>query len=75
MDNALRGAQDHTAAYINDLVIYHNNWKEDLQYLSDIFRHIQWAGLVINARKYQLVKSEVGYLGYVIEGGTQPITD
>lgn len=69
IDTVQRGAEDYSAVYKDDVVIYSSTWEEHLQHLSDVFYHIQLAGLVINAKKCQLVKSEVLYLGYVIGGG------
>lgn len=68
-DTVQRGAEDYLAVYKDEVVIYSSTWEEHLQRLSDVFYHIQQAGLVINAKKCQLVKSEVLYLGYVIGGG------
>lgn len=69
IDTVQRGAEDYSAVYKDDVVIYSSTWEEHLQHLSDVFYHIQLAGLVINAKKCQLVKSEVVYLGYVIGRG------
>jgi len=70
MDEVLRGAEDHAAAYIDDVIIYSSSWEEHLQHLSDVFRRIRQAGLVVNASKCQLARSEVCYLGYVLGCGT-----
>ncbi|KAK7934058.1 hypothetical protein WMY93_004954 [Mugilogobius chulae] len=68
-----RGAEDYAAAYIDDIVIYSQSWDEHLQHLSDVFRRIQEAGLVINGKKCHIAKPEVQYLGYVIgAGGIHP---
>ena len=63
MDQVLRGAEDYAAAYIDDVVIYSSSWAEHLRHLKDIFQRISDAGLVVNARKCQLVRPEVCYLG------------
>lgn len=70
MDEVLRGAEEYAAAYIDDVVIHSASWTEHLQHLSDIFKRIRQAGLVVNASKCQLAKSEVCYLGYVLGSGT-----
>lgn len=69
VDEVLRGAEDYAAAYIDDIVIYSKTWEEHVQHLTDVFQRIQTAGLVINAKKCHIAKSEVQYLGYVIGGG------
>ncbi|KAI9999614.1 hypothetical protein NQD34_018344 [Periophthalmus magnuspinnatus] len=73
VDEVLRGAEDYAAAYIDDIVIFSQSWEEHLRHLSDVFRRIQEAGLVINAQKCHIAKPEVQYLGYVIgAGGIHP---
>lgn len=73
VDEVLRGAEDYAATYIDDIVIFSRSWEEHLQHLSDIFRRIQEAGLVINVKKCHIAKPEVQYLGYVIgAGGIHP---
>ena len=70
MDEVLRGAEDYAAAYIDDVIIHSLSWDEHLRHLSDVFQRIRQAGLVVNASKCQLARSEVSYLGYVLGGGT-----
>lgn len=70
MDQVLRGAESYAAAYIDDVVIFSTSWADHLKHLADVFRRIQEAGLVVNASKCQLARSEVCYLGYVLGGGT-----
>lgn len=69
VDEVLRGAEDYAAAYIDDIVIFSRTWEEHLQHLANVFQRIQGAGLVINAKKCHIAKTEVQYLGYVIGGG------
>lgn len=70
MDEVLSGAEEYAAAYIDDVVIHSSTWEAHLQHLGDVFRRIHRAGLVVNAKKCQLARSEVCYLGYVLGGGT-----
>lgn len=69
MDQVLSGTEDFAAAYIDDVVIYSASWKEHLHHLAEVFRRIQDAGLVVNAKKCNLAKPEVFYQGYVLGGG------
>ena len=70
MDEVLRGAEDYAAAYIDDVIIHSSSWVEHLHHLRDVFRRIHRAGLVVNASKCQLARSEVCYLGYNLGSGT-----
>lgn len=69
MDQVLSGTEDFVAAYIDDVVIYSASWKEHLHHLAEVFQRIHNAGLVVNAKKCNLAKPEVSYLGYMLEGG------
>uniref|UniRef100_A0A669EG75 Gypsy retrotransposon integrase-like protein 1 n=1 Tax=Oreochromis niloticus TaxID=8128 RepID=A0A669EG75_ORENI len=69
VDEVLRGADGYSAAYIDDIVVFSETWEDHVQHLSDVFQRIKRAGLVINAHKCHIAKSEVEYLGYVIGGG------
>jgi len=68
-DCVLRGMEDFTAAYIDDVVVYSSSWEDHLEYLSAVFSRIHDAGLGVNASKCHLEKPEVSYWGYVLGGG------
>lgn len=69
MDDVLRGADGYAAAYIDDIVVFSETWEDHIQHLSDVLQRIHKAGLVINASKCHIAKTEVEYLGYIIGGG------
>jgi len=70
VDWVLRGMDHFAAAYIDDIVIFSDLWEEHLDHLTEVFNKIHHAGLVVNAKKCQIAKQEVSYLGYVVGGGS-----
>ncbi|KAK7916076.1 hypothetical protein WMY93_011837 [Mugilogobius chulae] len=76
VDEVLRGADSYSAAYIDDIVVFSESWNDHIKHLNDVFNRIERAGLVMNARKCHIAKTEVEYLGYIIGGGViRPQTD
>ncbi|KAK7898417.1 hypothetical protein WMY93_019270 [Mugilogobius chulae] len=69
VDEVLRGADSYSAAYIDDIVVFSESWGDHIKHLNDVFNRIERAGLVMNARKCHIAKTEVEYLGYIIGGG------
>lgn len=51
VDQVLRGLESFAAANIVNIVIFSATWKEHLGHLAEVFDRIQWAGLVVNAKK------------------------
>lgn len=75
MDSLLRDI-DFVACYIDDLIVVSENPEEHKQHLEKIFRILRDNHLAINPSKCQFGKSEVLYLGYIInENGFTPPAD
>lgn len=70
VDQVLRGLDSCAVAYIDNIVIFSKSWEQHLEHLTDLFERIQRAGLVINAKKCQIAKQRVSFLGYVAGGGS-----
>lgn len=69
MDQVLEGAEDYSAAYIDDVVIFSRSWEDHLAHLKEVLGRLKEAGLTVNPQKCAVAKAEVQYLGYVIGGG------
>lgn len=70
VDQVLRGLDSCAAAYIDDIVIFSESWEQHLEHLTEVFERVQRAGLVVNAKKCQIAKQQVSFLGYVAGGGS-----
>ena len=67
MTNILRGlVHDICEVYIDDVIVYATSEEELLRNLDLVFERIAEAGLVINPRKCVTGKSQVEYVGFII---------
>lgn len=69
MDLILQDCEDCSAAYLDDVVIYSNTWKDHLQHLHKILHKIQKAALTLNVTKCELAKHDTKYLGFQLGNG------
>ena len=69
MDQLLRGAKEHAAAYIDDLVIYSQTWEEHICHLRAILTWLRAAKLTARPEKCQLGMRHCTYLGHVVGCG------
>ncbi|KAK9537970.1 hypothetical protein VZT92_005538 [Zoarces viviparus] len=66
MNHVLRDVSEFSAAYLDDVVIFSQSWKEHMSHLQQVLQCIKAAGLAINPKKCTVAQKEVEYLGYVI---------
>lgn len=69
MDQVLCDTSDFSAAYLDDIIVYSDNWEVHMKHLKFVLDCLQSAGLTINPAKCAFAKSETEYLGYVIGNG------
>lgn len=76
MDRTLQGCEDCSAAYLDDVVIYSNTWKEHLEHVKRVLGKIHAAGLTLNLQKCEWARQETKYLGYQLgRGEVRPQVD
>ena len=54
-------------AYVDDLVIFSNNFEEHLKHLEDVFSQIESTGFKLGLGKSQFAKKSIKYLGHVVD--------
>ena len=69
MMNQLMQGQKHTAAYLDDLIIYSTSWDEHLKEIKQVLLKLRAAGLTAKPRKCQFAKAQCSYLGHVVGSG------
>ena len=69
MDRILRGSQEYSEAYLDDVVIFSETLEEHLKHLTDILERIRKAGLTVKLGKCQFAMSQCVYLGHVVGNG------
>ena len=57
------------AVYLDDVVIYSDNWKIHLERIRELFDRLRGAGLTVNLAKCEFARATVTYLGRVVGQG------
>lgn len=57
----------HAFAYLDDIVIVTKTFEEHLQWLKRVLEKIREAGLTINPEKSKFCRSQVKYLGFLVQ--------
>uniref|UniRef100_A0A8C4RKU8 ribonuclease H n=1 Tax=Erpetoichthys calabaricus TaxID=27687 RepID=A0A8C4RKU8_ERPCA len=70
VDTLLRPHNSYSAAYLDDIIIYSDTWKDHVQQVLAILHTLIQAGLRINPKKCFFGLQEAKYLGYLVGGGT-----
>ena len=70
MDKVIRGLEQFTAAYLDDLIIYSESWNDHLKHISEVLKCLREAGLTLKAKKCQIGMSECVYLGHIVGNST-----
>ena len=75
MDEVLDGIQEHTLAYLDDIIIHSENWEDHLAHLEEVFSRLRKAELTIKEKNCTFASGSCDYLGYVVGSGTvRPIS-
>ncbi|XP_066939693.1 uncharacterized protein [Macrobrachium rosenbergii] len=67
--NTLVYGLEGCVVYIDDIVIYSDDWGTHLKRIRALFEVLKKAGLVINLKKSEFAKAKVVYLGHEVGGG------
>lgn len=69
MDGLLQGKGQFAAAYLDDLVVYSETWKEHCHHLRQVLLRLRENGLTAKPAKCQFGMRQCVYLGHVVGGG------
>ncbi len=69
MDKILRPHTAYAAAYLDDIIIYSQNWHRHMVHLREVLRALREAGLTANPKKCPIGRVEVRYLGFHLGHG------
>ena len=70
MDRELRGAEDYTASYVDDVAIYSKNFAEHRVHLMDFFTHMRKANIKLKPSKCEVGCAWIPFLGHQVGRGT-----
>jgi hypothetical protein len=65
----LQGAEEYADAYIDDIVIRSNSFREHYNHLRNVLERLKAAGLTAKPSKCMIGAAQTRYLGYVIGSG------
>lgn len=57
----------HAFVYLDDLIVYSNTFAEHMDHLALIFESLRAANLKLNPKKCRFFRSEVAFLGFIID--------
>ncbi len=69
MDKILRPHTAYAAAYLDDIIIYSQDWQLHMVHLREVLRALRGAGLTANPKKCAVGRVEVRYLGFHLGHG------
>lgn len=69
MDVLIRGLESYAAAYLDDIVIFSENWEEHLKHLRHVLERLKGAGLTANPKKCKFAMGRCVYLGHIVGSG------
>ena len=73
MQRVLAGLTDYATAYMDDVVIFSQNWDDHVAHISSVLETIGGVGLIVNPKKCCWGGRAVEFLGHFIGEGTMSI--
>ena len=76
LDKVLAQCSDYALNYLDDIMVFFEMWESRLRHLEEVFKWFQDVDLKIKHSKYEIFKSKVHYLGYLVgTDGGQPLPE
>lgn len=69
MNTLLASHREYACAYLDDVAIFSESWREHLRHLRAVFCTLRTASLTIAPNKCQMALPSIAYLGHVIGSG------
>ena len=70
MSSVLTGCENFACSFVDDIVVYSDNYDEHLSHLNTVLQKISDAGLTVKAKKCKFAENQVKFLGFVVGNGT-----
>ena len=71
MDWVLRGAEEFSDAFLDDIAVYSDTWEEHIQRLREVLTRLRAAGLTAKPKKIHLGMRQTTVLGYIVGNGVK----
>ena len=69
MHTVLRGQEDHSATYIDDILVYSRTWTEHLAHIQAILEALRENGMTAKLKKCKWAAKTLEYLGHIVGNG------
>jgi len=69
MDDTLKPYFDWLIVYIDDILVFSSSIEQHFKHLRKFLQVIKQAGLVLSKKKIELFKTEIKFLGHIINNG------
>lgn len=69
MDSLVRGLEEYTGVYLDDIIIFSNSWTEHLQHVQQVLLRLRKNRLTAKPAKCQFGMKECIYLGHIVGNG------
>ena len=67
VENCLEGLRDEICSpYLDDVLVYSQSLTQHLQHVRTVLRRLRQHSIKLNARKCNVFKKEIGYLGHIV---------
>ena len=73
MNQILDKESDYANAYIDDVAIHSDTWKEHLQHIDTVLTRLEDAGITLKLKKSKFGKAKIKFLGHVIGSGEHTV--
>ena len=75
MINTVISGLDHCDAYMDDVIVYSDNWDQHIRQLRSFLSRVKEAQLTVNLVKSEFCQARVVFLGHVVgQGEVKPVT-
>ena len=71
MDRVLRGAEEFSDAFLDDIAVFSDTWEEHIQHLREVLTRLRAAGLTAKPKKIHLGMRQTTVLGYIVGNGVK----
>ena len=71
MDRVLRGAEEFSDAFLDDIAVFSDTWEEHIQHLREVLTRLRAAELTAKPKKIHLGMRQTTVLGYIVGNGVK----
>lgn len=70
MNKLLMKHRDYADSYIDDIIIFSDDWNSHMKHLEDVLSSLEEANFTVNFKKCDFAKGKIKFLGHVVGSGS-----